>query len=181
VSNFAHTSGTVHLIPYLAQYGYTAALAAAIVGWIGAMQVAGRLAFVPIAAWLGARSIVAGIFIAQFVGTGLLAMLGHVPTVIPIIFLLGAANGMSTLARATWSRTSSGARITEHQRRTGPGRQRCPRPGADRCVAAVRCARKLRALFGALAGSLAVVSVLVVATNTSVVLYNSGAEQPAAR
>src|SRR5439155_215251 len=26
--------------------------------------------------------------------------LGHVPTVVPIIFLLGAANGMSTLARA---------------------------------------------------------------------------------
>lgn len=182
VSNFAHTSGTVHLIPYLGQYGYTAALAAAIVGWIGAMQVAGRLAFVPIAAWLGARSIVAGIFIAQFVGTGLLAMLGHVPTVIPIIFLLGAANGMSTLARANmvsdiFGRAHYGS-ISGALALGANGARALAPIGASLLYGALG---SYEALFGALAASLAVVSVLVVATNTSVVLYNSGAEQPAAR
>ncbi|MBI3637202.1 MAG: MFS transporter [Candidatus Rokubacteria bacterium] len=101
VSNFAHTSTTVHLIPYLEQYGYAAALAAAIIGWIGAMQLPGRLLFVPIASWLGARWVTAGIFVAQTAGMALVAALGWLPSVIPLIVLLGASNGMSTLARAT--------------------------------------------------------------------------------
>lgn len=101
VSNFSHTSTTVHLIPYLGQYGYAAALAAAIIGWIGAMQLPGRLLFVPIASWFGARWVTAGIFVAQTAGIALLAALAWVPSVLPLIVLLGASNGMSTLARAT--------------------------------------------------------------------------------
>ena len=174
VSNFAHTSGTVHLIPYLGQYGYTAALAAAIVGWIGAMQVLGRLAFVPISAWLGPRSVVAGIFIAQCAGTGLLAMLGHVPTVIPIIFLLGAANGMSTLARANMVSDIFGrahyASISGALAMGANGARALAPIGASLLY---RGLGGYESLFGALAVSLGVVSIIVVATNTSVVLYDS--------
>jgi len=178
VSNFAHTSGTVHLIPYLGQYGYTAALAAAIVGWIGAMQVAGRLAFVPIAAWLGARWVVSGIFIAQCVGTGLLAMLGHVPTVVPIIFLLGAANGMSTLARANMVSDIFGrahyASISGALAMGANGARALAPIGASLLYQGLG---SYEALFGALAVSLGAISILVVATNTSIVLYDSAARQ----
>ena len=177
-SNFAHTSGTVHLIPYLGQYGYTAALAAAIVGWIGAMQVAGRLAFVPIAAWLGARWVVSGIFVAQCVGTGLLAMLGHVPTVVPIIFLLGAANGMSTLARANMVSDIFGrahyASISGALAMGANGARALAPIGASLLYQGLG---SYEALFGALAVSLGAISILVVATNTSIVLYDSAARQ----
>jgi len=173
VSNFAHTAGTVHLIPYLGQYGYTAALAATIVGWIGAMQVAGRLAFVPVASWLGARSVVAGIFIAQCVGTGLLAMLGYWPTVVPIIFLLGAANGMSTLARANmvsdiFGRAHYGS-ISGALAVGANGARALAPVGASLLY---RGLGSYEVLFGALAASLGVVSILMLATNTSVVLYD---------
>ena len=174
-SNFAHTSGTVHLIPYLGQHGYSAALAAAIVGWIGAMQVPGRLAFVPIAAWLGARSVVAGIFIAQCVGTGLLASLGWLPTVIPIIVLLGAANGMSTLARANMVSDIFGrahyASISGALALGANGARALAPIGA---ALLYRGLGSYESLFGALSVVLGVVSVLVVFTDTSVVLHHSG-------
>ena len=174
VSNFAHTSGTVHLIPYLGQYGYSAALAAAIVGWIGAMQVAGRLAFVPIAAWLGPRAVVAGIFVAQCLGTTLLAMLAHVPTVIPAILLLGAANGMSTLARANlvsdiFGRAHYGS-ISGALALGANGARALAPIGASLLYGVLG---RYEALFGLLAIALAVVSIVVVATDTSVVLHDA--------
>jgi MFS family permease len=176
VSNFAHTSGTVHLIPYLGQYGYSAALAAAIVGWIGAMQVPGRLAFVPIAAWLGARAVVAGIFIAQCVGTTLLAMLGHIPTVVPVIVLLGAANGMSTLARANlvsdiFGRAHYGS-ISGALALGANGARALAPIGASVLYGAFG---RYESVFGLLAIALGIVSVLVVATDTSVVLHEPDA------
>ena len=65
VGNFATVSVTVRLIPYLAAYGYTPAVAAMMIGWMGAMQLPGRLFFVPVAAWLGPRWVTAGVFAAQ--------------------------------------------------------------------------------------------------------------------
>src|SRR5262245_34725794 len=65
VGNFATVSVTVHLIPYLADRGYSPALAAAMVGWMGAMQLVGRVVFVPVAAWLGSRWVTAGVFAVQ--------------------------------------------------------------------------------------------------------------------
>ncbi|PYM14901.1 MAG: MFS transporter, partial [Candidatus Rokuibacteriota bacterium] len=100
VGNFATNSVTVHLIPYLVDRGYGAAVAAATVGWMGAMQLPGRVFFVPIARWLGARWVTASIFVAQAVGVVLITFVWFVG-VGPVIVLLGAANGMSTLARAT--------------------------------------------------------------------------------
>jgi MFS family permease len=179
-SNFAHTSGTVHLIPYLGQHGYSAALGAAIVGWIGAMQVPGRLAFVPIAAWLGARSVVAAIFIAQCVGTALLASLGWLPTVIPIVVLLGAANGMSTLARANmvsdiFGRAHYGS-ISGALAMGANGARALAPIGASLLY---RSLGSYESLFATLSVALGVVSLLVIATDTSVVLHESATTEAA--
>ena len=174
VSNFAHTSGTVHLIPYLRQHGYSATLGAAIVGWMGAMQVPGRLAFVPIAAWLGARALVAGIFVAQCLGTALLALLGHIPTVIPVIALLGAANGMSTLARANlvsdiFGRAHYGT-ISGALALGANGARAFAPIGASLLYEGLG---RYEALFALLSAALALVSLLVIVTDTSVVLHDA--------
>jgi predicted MFS family arabinose efflux permease len=100
IGNFATVSVTVHLIPYLVDRGYGPAFAAATIGWMGAMQLPGRVFFVPIARWLGARWVTASIFIAQAGGV-LVITLVWLSGVGPVIVLLGAANGMATLARAT--------------------------------------------------------------------------------
>ncbi len=101
MSQFVAIAVTVHAIPYLERLGYPAASAAAAIGWIGAMQLPGRLLFVPIASWLGPRAVTAAIFVAQAAGMALLAAASHLPGLVPVIVLLGAASGMSTLARAT--------------------------------------------------------------------------------
>lgn len=98
-SAFTSVTVTVHMIPFLAQRGYGATYAAAAVGWIGAMQIPGRLLFVPISAWIGPRAVTGSVFLAQAAGMALLPFAGHVPALIPAILLLGAGNGMATLAR----------------------------------------------------------------------------------
>jgi MFS family permease len=101
IGNFATASITTHLIPYLVDGGYSPAVAAAVIGWMGAMQLPGRMMFVPISARLGARAMVGAVFFAQAVGIGQLPFLARLGTLIPFIVLQGAANGMSTLARAS--------------------------------------------------------------------------------
>ena len=101
VSNFATAALSTHLIPYLVGRGYSPTIAATVIGWMGAMQVAGRIVFVPISARLGARVMVATVFLAQALGIGQLPLLGLIGTLLPFILLQGAANGMATLARAT--------------------------------------------------------------------------------
>ena len=101
VGNFATAAITTHLIPYLVDRGYSAAVAAAVIGWMGAMQLPGRVVFVPISARLGARVMVGAVFFAQALGIGQLPFLARIGTLIPFIVLQGAANGMATLARAS--------------------------------------------------------------------------------
>jgi MFS family permease len=110
VGNFATAAITVHLIPYLVDRGYSAAVAAAVIGWMGAMQLPGRLIFVPISARLGARVMVGAVFFAQALGIGQLPFLARIGTLIPFIVLQGAANGMATLARASSLAEIFGAR-----------------------------------------------------------------------
>jgi MFS family permease len=110
VSNFATAALSTHLIPYLVGRGYSPAIAAAVIGWMGAMQLPGRLLFVPISARLGARVMVAAVFVAQALGIAQLPLLGLIGTLMPFIFLQGAANGMATLARATSLAEFFGAR-----------------------------------------------------------------------
>ena len=100
-SNFAVNAVTVHVTPYLVGHGYPLATAAMTIGWIGAMQLAGRLMFGPIAARFGHRPMTAAVFVVQAIALALLAGVRHVPTLIPMIILMGAANGMGTLARAS--------------------------------------------------------------------------------
>jgi MFS family permease len=100
-SNFAVNAVTIHVIPYLMGHGYPLATAAMFIGWMGAMQLVGRVLFGPIAARFGHRPMTAAIFVVQAVGLGLLASVARLPSIIPIIVLMGAANGMATLARAS--------------------------------------------------------------------------------
>ncbi len=101
IGNFATSSVTVHLIPYLSDRGYSPALAALMIGWMGAMQLVSRLLFTPIAARWGYRALTATIFVAQAAGIAQLALATRLPTLAPMVVTYGAANGMATLARAT--------------------------------------------------------------------------------
>jgi MFS family permease len=100
-SNFAVNAVTIHVIPYLIGHGYPLATAAMTIGWMGAMQLVGRILFGPIASRFGHRPMTAAIFVVQAVGLGMLASVARMPSLVPIIVLMGAANGMATLARAS--------------------------------------------------------------------------------
>jgi MFS family permease len=110
VGNFSTAAVSVHLIPYFVDRGYTATVAAAVIGWMGAMQVPGRLLFVPISAWLGARWMVASVFFGQAVGLAQLPLISAIGTALPFILVMGGSNGMSTLSRATSLAQIFGAR-----------------------------------------------------------------------
>ncbi len=101
VGNFTTNSVTVHLIPYLSTRGYSPALAASMIGWMGAMQLPARLVFAPITARFGHATITAMIFFVQAVALVQLVLAARLPTLAPMVIMLGAANGVSTLVRAT--------------------------------------------------------------------------------
>jgi MFS family permease len=110
VGNFTTNTVTVHLIPYLADRGYSPAVAALMIGWLGAMQVPARIVFAPIATRFGHRAVTATIFFAQAAGLIQLALATRLPTLVPMVVVLGGANGMATLARATLVADIFGAR-----------------------------------------------------------------------
>jgi MFS family permease len=99
--SFTVVSLNIHMIPYLGQHGYSTRLAASVVGWIGGMQVPGRLLFVPITAWLGAVWVTGSLFFAEAAAMVLLAAGALGAGLVPMILLFGAAAGMLTLAQAT--------------------------------------------------------------------------------
>jgi len=101
VGNFTTNAVTVHLIPYLADRGYSPTVAAVMIGWLGAMQVPARVVFASIADRFGHRAVTAMIFFGQALGLVQLALVARLPTLIPMVVILGGANGMATLARAT--------------------------------------------------------------------------------
>src|SRR5207244_11486271 len=100
-SNFTTNTVTVHLIPYLSDRGYSPTLAAAMIGWMGAMQLPARVVFGPLVARFGHRTLTVGIFVFQAVALAQLALVRRLGTLAPMVVMLGAANGMATLARAT--------------------------------------------------------------------------------
>ncbi|HSF06499.1 MAG TPA: MFS transporter [Methylomirabilota bacterium] len=101
VGNFTVNSVTVHLIPYLSDRGYSPTVAAVMIGWMGAMQVPARLVFAPLATRFGHHGMTTAIFFVQATGLAQLALAARLPTLVPMVVMLGGANGMSTLARAT--------------------------------------------------------------------------------
>jgi MFS family permease len=110
IGNFSTIAVTVHLIPYLADRGYSPTVAALMIGWMGAVQLGGRLLFAPIATRFGYRWVTAVIFLVQGLALAQLALVSHLPTLVPFVVMLGAANGMATLARATTVAEIFGAR-----------------------------------------------------------------------
>jgi MFS family permease len=110
VGNFATAAVSVHLIPYLVERGYSPTAAAATIAWMGALQVSGRLLFVPISARLGARWMVASVFFGQALGLAQLPVLARIGSAIPFVLVMGASNGMSTITRATSLAQIFGAR-----------------------------------------------------------------------
>jgi MFS family permease len=169
VANFATVSVTVHLIPYLADRGYTPAVAAVMIGWMGAMQLPGRLFFVPVAAWLGPRWVTAGVFAAQAAALAQLPLVHMLPTLVPFVMMLGAANGMSTLARASSVAQIFGSRhygaISGAMALGANGARAIGPVGASLLVLGLGSYERV---FWALTAALAAVSLAVLATGTEV-------------
>jgi MFS family permease len=101
MAQFASVAVGVHMIPFLVERGWTLSAAAAAAAWIGVMQVVGRIFFTLITDRLGHHWVTGSIFLVQALGIIGLALLAYLPSIAPAIVLLGAANGLSTLARAT--------------------------------------------------------------------------------
>jgi MFS family permease len=102
IGDFSTAAVTLHLIPYLVAHGHAAASVAMAIGWMGAMQIPGRLLFIAVAGRFGALGVTMAVFLAQALGLGLVALAPSLPVgLILVIAVLGAANGMATLARAT--------------------------------------------------------------------------------
>ena len=133
------------------------------------MQVGGRIFFVPVAAWVGPRWVVPGLFLAQTAGMGLLPFIGWLPSAIPIVVLLGAANGMSTLARASIVSDIFGRRhygSLSGAIALGANGARALAPiGSSVLLLGLESYERL---FGILAVALLLVSVMVLLTDTSV-------------
>jgi len=102
IGNFSTAAVTLHLIPYMVAHGHAAAAVAMAIGWMGAMQIPGRLLFVAVAGRFGALGVTMAVFLAQAGGLVLVALAPSLPAgLVLVIAVLGAANGMATLARAT--------------------------------------------------------------------------------
>jgi MFS family permease len=102
IGSFSTAAVTLHLIPYMVENGHAATAVAIAIGWMGAMQIAGRLLFVAVAGRFGALGVTMAVFLAQALGLGLVALAPSLPGgLVLVIAVLGAANGMATLARAT--------------------------------------------------------------------------------
>jgi MFS family permease len=57
--------------------------------------------FAPLATRFGHHGMTTAIFLVQAAGLAQLALASRLPTLVPMVVMLGGANGMSTLARAT--------------------------------------------------------------------------------
>jgi MFS family permease len=102
VASFSTTAVTLHLIPYLGAHGWSAVALAAAIGWMGAMQIPGRLLFVAVVGRLGVLGVTMAVVLVQALGLACVALAPSLPGgLVLVIVVLGAANGMATLARAT--------------------------------------------------------------------------------
>lgn len=133
------------------------------------MQLVGRILFVPVGAWLGPRAVAAAVFGVQALAIAQLPMVRVLPTLAPLLMLLGAANGMSTLARASSVGEIFGPRhygaISGAMALGANGARAVGPVGASLLVIAVGSYERL---FWAFAAALVVVSVAVLATPTEV-------------
>jgi MFS family permease len=96
---FAAFTIRFHMIPLLLDRGFDATFAASVTGVIGAMQVAGRLLYVPTETQIPKRLMIAGIFSLQTIAFLILILFQTAGGVWVFVVMLGAANGAMTLAR----------------------------------------------------------------------------------
>lgn len=89
----------VHFIPYLQELEYSAADAAWLAGFIGAMQVLGRLIFAPLERRLNTRLLVAALLIIQTLAMAILFFAQFNISVWLFVVIFGASYGAVTLAR----------------------------------------------------------------------------------
>lgn len=89
-----------HSVPLLLERGYSPGLVAAAAGSIGAMQVAGRLVFAPVAGRFSLPNLTMGVLLGRAVAFLLLLLVPGVAGLWLFAILFGAANGATTLARA---------------------------------------------------------------------------------
>src|SRR5690349_8276336 len=69
IGSFATSAVTLHLIPYMVENGHAATGVAIAIGWMGAMQIPGRLVFISVAAGrFGAVGVTMAVFVAQALG-----------------------------------------------------------------------------------------------------------------
>jgi MFS family permease len=100
VQAFASAGATVHLVSYLREDGVDLSTAAAVTGLMGAAQIPARLCF-----QLFHRAVAPRVRLPLLLGVqafALVGVLGRTSAVVtPAVLLLGAANGLVTLERAT--------------------------------------------------------------------------------
>ena len=90
-----------HLVPYLIERGEAAPAAATLAGAVGAMQLPGRLAFARLASLAPARLILAGTFLLQALGLGVLLWAPGRAGAAAFVVCFGIGTGVMTLSRAT--------------------------------------------------------------------------------
>jgi MFS family permease len=114
IQSFAHAGISLHSVPMLIEWGYQPTFAATVIGFVGAMQVAGRLVFAPLRTRLSSRAVTMLILACQ---SAAFVILWGVPGTVGLfafVGLFGISNGMATLVRASivaelWGRTHYGA------------------------------------------------------------------------
>ena len=91
----------VHLIPYLAERGYSLGSAATMTGLIGASQLLGRVVVTVLEGRLPRDAVTAGIFALQAAALVVLITSRNPVGVLAFVLPFGAASGAVTIARAT--------------------------------------------------------------------------------
>lgn len=99
LTQMATVGAAVHLVPYLLESGYQAALAATLAGLVGVMQIVGRLIYAPFGDRLPVLRTAAAIQLLEPLGMLLLLMVPGVPGVLVFVALFGAGRGAGTLTR----------------------------------------------------------------------------------
>lgn len=100
LSAVAAAAASAHLVPMLAGRGHSESTAALVAGWMGLMQLPGRLLFPWLRRTLRSDRVTPVLFAAQAAALALVA-LAEPPWLWVGVGLLGAAGGLLTLARAT--------------------------------------------------------------------------------
>jgi len=89
----AHSAVLAHLVPYLIGRGFDAVLAASLAGLLGVASLPGRYLLNRVSERLGPRSLLAGCYVAQAAGVGLLAWTVSPLLVWAYVAVYGAAFG----------------------------------------------------------------------------------------